>query len=75
MSLGASMASELVALGAGSAPRRSAVGSLLALPVADAVAMLVCFAAGGLINFSYENVTEEREQMERLAAEVIPQLR
>jgi undecaprenyl-phosphate galactose phosphotransferase len=54
------MASELVALGAGSAPRRSAVGSLLALPVADAVAMLVCFAAGGLINFSYENVTEER---------------
>ena len=33
-------------LRAGLAPRRSSVGSLLALPVADAVTMLVCFAAG-----------------------------
>ena len=56
---GASMATELVAAGSG-VPRRSAVGSLLALPVADAVAMLACFAVGGLLNFSYQNVTEER---------------
>ncbi|MGD9511638.1 MAG: hypothetical protein AB7I59_28910, partial [Geminicoccaceae bacterium] len=42
---GASMATELVA--AGGLPRRSSVGSLLALPVADAVAMLACFALGG----------------------------
>ena len=36
-----------------SAPRRSAVGSLLALPVADVAAMLACFVAGGLLNFSF----------------------
>ena len=56
---GASMASELVAAGGGFS-RRSSVGSLLALPVADAAAMLACFALGGLLNFSYQNVTEER---------------
>ena len=36
------------------------MGSLLALPVADAVTMLACFALGGLVNFSFQNVTEER---------------
>ena len=55
----ASMATGLVAAG-GVVGRRSAVGSLLALPVADVVAMLGCFAVGGLLNFSYQNVTEER---------------
>ena len=40
------MLSELSGLRTGLAPRRSSVGSVLALPVADAVAMLVCFAAG-----------------------------
>lgn len=40
--------------------RRSAVSSLLALPIADALTMLVCFVLGGLINFSYKNMTEER---------------
>jgi undecaprenyl-phosphate galactose phosphotransferase len=54
------MSSGTVGSGARLARRRSAVGSLVALPVADAVTMLVCFAAGGLINFSYQNVTEER---------------
>ena len=54
------MSTELAALRAGLAPRRSAVGSLLALPVADAAAMLACFGPGGLLNFSYQNVTEER---------------
>ena len=54
------MSTELAALRSGLAPRRSAVGSLLALPVADVVAMLACFVAGGLLNFSYQNVTEER---------------
>ena len=49
-----------VGSGARGGGRRRAVGSLVALPVADALAMLVCFAAGGLINFSYQNVTEER---------------
>ena len=42
------------------APRRSSVGSVLALPVADGVTMLACFPLGGLVNFSFENVTEER---------------
>lgn len=46
--------------GAGVVGRRSAVGSLVALPVADALTMLACFAAGGLVNLSYRNVTEER---------------
>ena len=36
------------------------MGSLLALPVADVAAMLGCFVAGGLLNFSFQNVTEER---------------
>ncbi len=49
-----------LALRAGLASRRSAVGSLLALPVADAAAMVACFVAGGLLNFSFRNVTEER---------------
>ena len=55
---GASMATGLVT--AGVAPRRSAVGSLAVLPLVDAAAMGLCFAAGGLLNFSYQNVTEER---------------
>jgi undecaprenyl-phosphate galactose phosphotransferase len=42
------------------APRRSAVGSLLALPVADVAAILGCFVVGGLFNFSFQNVTGER---------------
>ena len=54
------MSTELAALRCGLAPRRSAVGSLLALPVADVAAMLGCFVAGGLLNFSFQNVTEER---------------
>ena len=54
------MSTELAALRSGLAPRRSAVGSLLALPVADVAAMLACFVAGGLLNFSFQNVTEER---------------
>ncbi len=57
---GASMSTELAALRSGLAPRRSAVGSLLALPVADVAAMLACFVAGGLLNFSFQNVTEKR---------------
>ena len=36
------------------------MGSLLALPVADVAAMVGCFVAGGLLNFSFQNVTEER---------------
>jgi undecaprenyl-phosphate galactose phosphotransferase len=36
------------------------MGSLLALPVADVAAMIGCFVAGGLLNFSFQNVTEER---------------
>jgi undecaprenyl-phosphate galactose phosphotransferase len=54
------MTTGVVAPGGELALRRSAVGSLLALPLADALAMVVCFAAGGLLNFSYRNVTEER---------------
>ena len=54
------MSSELVGLRTGLAPRRSALGSVLALPVADGLAMLVCFLLGGLVNFSFDNVTEER---------------
>jgi undecaprenyl-phosphate galactose phosphotransferase len=44
----------------GSAPRRSAVASVLVLPVADVLAMVLCFLLGGLVNFSFDNVTEER---------------
>ena len=33
---------------------------LLALPVADLLTMLGCFGVAGLINLSYQNVTEER---------------
>ena len=33
---------------------------MLALPVADGVTLLVCFLLGGLVNFSFDNVTEER---------------
>ena len=33
---------------------------MLVLPVADGLAMLACFALGGLLNFSFEKVTEER---------------
>ncbi|MFO1074481.1 MAG: undecaprenyl-phosphate galactose phosphotransferase WbaP [Geminicoccaceae bacterium] len=40
--------------------RRRSVGSLLALPVADLLTMLGCFGVAGLINLSYQNVTEER---------------
>ena len=54
------MSTELVGRPGELAPRRSAVGSLLALPVADVAAMLACFVAGGLLNFSFQNVTEER---------------
>ena len=43
------MLSELSGLRTGLAPRRSSVGSVLALPVADAVAMLGCFGLGGLL--------------------------
>ena len=40
--------------------RRRASGSHLMLPMADALTMLACFTLGGLVNFSYQNVTEER---------------
>jgi undecaprenyl-phosphate galactose phosphotransferase len=40
--------------------RRRASGSHLMLPMADALTMLACFTLGGVINFSYQNVTEER---------------
>ena len=36
------------------------VSSLLALPLMDLLAMFLCFWAGGLVNFSYEHVTEGR---------------
>ena len=54
------MLSELSGLRTGLAPRRSSFGSVLALPVADGVTLLVCFLLGGLVNFSFDNVTEER---------------
>jgi undecaprenyl-phosphate galactose phosphotransferase len=54
------MSLDLVSSRAVSTSRRNVVGSLVALPVADALTMLACFALGGLINFSYRNVTEER---------------
>jgi undecaprenyl-phosphate galactose phosphotransferase len=40
--------------------RRRSTGSDFVLPVTDAVTMVLCFTLGGLINFSYENVNEER---------------
>jgi undecaprenyl-phosphate galactose phosphotransferase len=39
---------------------REGARTQLLLPLADVVAMLACFTLGGLINFSYRNVTEER---------------
>jgi undecaprenyl-phosphate galactose phosphotransferase len=49
------------ALAAGRRPRRrAALGAAALLPVADGLAMLACFALGGLVNLSYRNVTEER---------------
>jgi undecaprenyl-phosphate galactose phosphotransferase len=57
------MSLETLGPGAGSGVvvrRRRAVGSLLALPVADGLTMLACFGLGGLVNFSFQNVTEER---------------
>jgi undecaprenyl-phosphate galactose phosphotransferase len=36
------------------------LGSRLALPLADGLAMAACFALGGLVNFSFANLTEER---------------
>jgi undecaprenyl-phosphate galactose phosphotransferase len=54
------MSLERVGAPGGLVARRRVVGSLAALPVADALTMLACFAAGGLVNFSYRNVTEER---------------
>jgi undecaprenyl-phosphate galactose phosphotransferase len=58
--MGGWMSLEVVSARSGLASRRSSVGSLLALPVADALTMLACFALGGLVNLSYRNVTEER---------------
>jgi undecaprenyl-phosphate galactose phosphotransferase len=45
-----------------SAGRRAGPGraAALALPLADLAAMGLCFAAGGLLNLSWRNVTEER---------------
>ena len=45
------MSTELAGLRTGSAPRRSAVASVLVLPVADVLAMVLCFLLGGLVNF------------------------
>jgi undecaprenyl-phosphate galactose phosphotransferase len=39
--------------------REGSLGQRL-LPLADLGAMALCFTAGGLVNFSYRNVTEER---------------
>ena len=47
-------------LGTDLTPRRSALASVLVLPVVDGLALLVCFLLGGLVNFSFDNVTEER---------------
>jgi undecaprenyl-phosphate galactose phosphotransferase len=40
--------------------RRSVAGPELALPLADALALLLCFALGGLTNLSFGNLTGER---------------
>ena len=40
--------------------RRRSTGSDFVLPITDALTMVLCFTLGGLINFSYENVNEER---------------
>jgi undecaprenyl-phosphate galactose phosphotransferase len=53
------MSLETLRPGAGVA-RRRALGSVLALPVADGLTMLACFGLGGLVNLSFQNVTEER---------------
>ena len=42
------------------ARRRVAAGPELALPLADALALGLCFAAGGLVNLSFGNLTGER---------------
>lgn len=39
---------------------REGVRAQRLLPLADLAAMALCFTAGGLVNFSYQNVTEER---------------
>ena len=39
---------------------REGARTQLLLPVADVLTMLACFTLGGLVNFSYGNVTEER---------------
>jgi undecaprenyl-phosphate galactose phosphotransferase len=39
---------------------REGARSQLFLPLADILTMLACFTAGGLVNLSYKNVTEER---------------
>jgi undecaprenyl-phosphate galactose phosphotransferase len=45
----------------GQAPlRRSVAGVELALPVADGLALGLCFALGGLVNLSFGNLTGER---------------
>jgi undecaprenyl-phosphate galactose phosphotransferase len=54
------MSSDTATILGGVAPRRSSVGSLVLLPVADGLAMLACFVLGGLASLSFENVTEER---------------
>jgi len=45
---------------AGFASRRDGSLGQRLLPLADLAAMALCFTAGGLVNFSYRNVTEER---------------
>ena len=45
---------------AGLAGSREGVLGQRLLPLADLGAMALCFTAGGLVNFSYRNVTEER---------------
>src|SRR5262245_60644533 len=62
------MSTDLAGFRTASAPRRSAVASVLALPVADMLSFLVCFVLGGLLNFSFDNVTEERTAILALLA-------
>ena len=53
------MSAQLLSARAGSL-RRRAVGSPFLLPLTDLATLLFCFTLGGVINFSYENVTQER---------------